>query len=162
VSADKHDQRSVLYHENVAGLHRANGEQIGTYLRIEAEKLIELTIAFIGNWTSPREFVQSEHPIFISSRKIPIQARSAWMGHPHLDCLATASLVNATLDEGYEENVNGSDQTSSLPRPDISVHRVRGVHIETNDDTARIYSGCIREGRSGRVERRENAIAQQE
>jgi hypothetical protein len=49
-----------------------------------------------------------------------------------------------------------------LRRPDKSV-RARGVHIDTNDDTARIYPGSLSEenGGAGVVERRENAIVQQ-
>jgi phosphopentomutase len=37
----------------------------------------------------------------------------------------------------------------------------RRVKIDTNDDSARIYSGCIGENGSWEVERRENVITQQ-
>jgi hypothetical protein len=39
------------------------------------------------------------------------------------------------------------------------VHDIPRVHINANDDTARIYPGCIRADGSGEVERRENTVA---
>ena len=49
-----------------------------------------------------------------------------------------------------------------LRRPDEAVLIARGVEVDTNDDTARIYPRCITESDgSGWVERREHAIAQQ-
>ncbi len=56
----------------------------------------------------------------------------------------------------------GEANSHRLLGPDISVKDARGVLIETNDDTARVYPGCIRESDGSRgVERRENALAQQ-
>jgi len=48
-----------------------------------------------------------------------------------------------------------------LRRPDKSMLNVRGVEIDPNDDTTRIYPDCNREDGSWRVERSENALAQQ-
>ena len=55
----------------------------------------------------------------------------------------------------------GEANSDRLRRADKSVLEVRGVHVDTNDDTARIYPRCIREDGSGWVERREHATAQQ-
>lgn len=57
--------------------------------------------------------------------------------------------------------LTGEANSQCLRRPDKSVHNARGVHIDTNDDTARICPGCISEDGSRRVERRENDMAQQ-
>ena len=54
----------------------------------------------------------------------------------------------------------GEANCHRLLGPDISVLNARRVKIDTNDDTARIYPGCIGEpDGSGRVERGENALA---
>jgi len=55
----------------------------------------------------------------------------------------------------------GQADSHRLRRPHKSVHDIRGVQVDTNDDTARIYPSRITEDGSGRVERREHAIAQQ-
>ena len=85
------------------------------------------------------------------------------MGRPHLDCLATAPLFNAILDEGYQQKRQRVIPTLiRLPRPDKSVLGASGVKVDTHDSTARVYSRCITESDgSGWVERCEDAIAQQ-
>jgi hypothetical protein len=55
----------------------------------------------------------------------------------------------------------GEPISAGLRRTDKSVLNHRGVKIDTNDDTARVYPSRISEDGSGEVERRENAIAQQ-
>jgi hypothetical protein len=56
----------------------------------------------------------------------------------------------------------GYANSHRLRLPDISVLNADRVKIDPNNDTARIYPGCIREpDGSGRVERRENTFAQQ-
>src|SRR5271167_1108866 len=57
--------------------------------------------------------------------------------------------------------LTGKANAPCLRRPHKSVKNKRGVLIETNDDTARIYPRCIGEDGSRWVERREHAIAQQ-
>jgi hypothetical protein len=54
----------------------------------------------------------------------------------------------------------GEPISAGLRRTDKSVLNHRGVKIDTNDDTARVYPSRISEDGSGEVERRENAIAQ--
>jgi hypothetical protein len=60
--------------------------------------------------------------------------------------------------EAIKKNAKGQASSHRLLGPDKSVENVRGVLIETNDDTARIYPGCIRRDGSGGVERRENSF----
>jgi hypothetical protein len=55
----------------------------------------------------------------------------------------------------------GEPISAGLRRTDKSVLNHCGVEIDTNDDTARVYPSRISEDGSGKVERRENAIAQQ-
>jgi hypothetical protein len=55
----------------------------------------------------------------------------------------------------------GEPVSAGLRRTDKSVLNDRGVKIDTNDDTARVYPSRVSEDGSGEVERRENAIAQQ-
>src|SRR5271167_2785212 len=63
--------------------------------------------------------------------------------------------------EAIKEMATGEANSYRLRRPDKSVLSVCGVHVDTNDDAARIDPRCIREDGSGWVERREHAIAQQ-
>jgi len=58
----------------------------------------------------------------------------------------------------------GSDSSArplSPRRPDISVRNTRGVHIESNDDAARIYPTCVAISGPGRIEACVGAVAPQ-
>jgi hypothetical protein len=55
----------------------------------------------------------------------------------------------------------GEPVSAGLRRTDKSVLNDRGIKMDTNDDTARVYPSRISEDGSGEVEQRENAIAWQ-